>query len=207
MTIESTNSTDEMTDEIPLDPSPAPTTTTTTSAANTTGAAVDDNDDEVDALLDELKQPNEQEIAVEKLKLSTSKLQSAIKNVSTDIDSKLAISQKAKNVDANLGISKTASSTVSAVGSFFNKLQIKERAMDVVNSETVRNVSYSVSDTLEKTGVKGAVLDGAEKVKKLDEQHKITAVTAETLAEGVNWFTESLNKVSSSNKPAQGDGN
>jgi|EP01083_Nonionella_stella_P004969 hypothetical protein len=195
MTLNPTASTDEMTDEISLGTVPVTTTNTNT----------DEDHDEVNALLDELKEPTEQEMAVEKLKKSTSALTSALKNVSTDIDSKLAISEKAKNVDSNFGITKTASSTASSIGSFFNKLQIKERALDIANSETVRNLSHSVTDTLEKTGVTGAVADGTQKIKKLDEDHKITTLTAETLADGVDWVAQNLNRVASGKSKDEDD--
>jgi len=192
MTINTTTSNDDMTDEIPLD------TPSSTQATNLT-----EEEDEVDALLDELHEPTQQEEAVEKLKQSTLNLTSAIQNVSTDIDSKLGVTEKARNVDANLGISATASSTVSAVNSFLGRLQIKQRAFDVVNSESVRNLSETVNDTLEKTGVKGAVADGTQKMKSLDDEHKISSMTADAIAGGVDWVANSLNGTVGKSKDGQ----
>jgi molecular chaperone GrpE (heat shock protein) len=185
MSLNPTNSTDDVTDEIPLG---------SATLSNCASSSIEE-EDEVNALLDELKEPTEQELAIERLKQSTSKLQSAIKNVSQDIDSKLAISEKAKNVDSNFGISKTATSTASTIGSFFKQLQLKERVLDVANNESVRNLSTTVQDTLEKTGVKSAVVDGSQKIKSLDEEHKITTMTAEAIAGGVDWVAQSLNNV------------
>ncbi len=197
MAINTSTSQDEMTDEIPLDP---PTQTTSASTSTPT-----EEDDEVDALLDELHEPSQQEVAVEKLKESTLKLGSAIQNVSTDIDSKLGVTQKARDVDANLGygISSTASSTVSAVGSFLGSLKIKQRAFDVVNSETVKNLSETVTDTLEKTGVKGAVVDGTQKIKSLDDEHKISSMAADAIAGGVDWVANGLNSAVGKSKEEQ----
>lgn len=186
-------STDEMTDEIPLDPS-------SPRANNDLN-----DDDEVDALLDELQQPTEQDVAVKKLVQSTNNLKSAILNVSSDIDSKLEISQKAKNIDENLGVSKTASSAVFAVGNFLGKLQLKERAVGVANSDTVKNLSSTVNNTLEKTGVKGAVVEGANKIKQIDEQHSISTKTASGIAGGVDWVANSLNSVSGKAKKEDND--
>mmetsp|Transcript_15683 Transcript_15683/g.19902 ORF Transcript_15683/g.19902 Transcript_15683/m.19902 type:complete len:182 (-) Transcript_15683:171-716(-) len=172
MAINTDTSKDEMTDEIPLD----------------TPVQTQEEDDEVDALLDELKEPTQQEAAVQKLKESTLKLGSALQNVSTDIDSKLGVSQKARNVDTNLGISAT-------VGSFLGKLQIRQRAYDVANSEAVKSISDTVNDTLEKTGVKSAVVDGTQKIKSLDDEHKISSSTADVIAGGVEWVANGLNSV------------
>ena len=196
MTINPNNSLDEMTDEIPLDsPTPTPAATETETATNNDIINEDNDDDEVNALLDDLHQPSEQEIALTNLKKSTSKLHSAILNVSSDIDSKISISEKAKNVDANFGISNKASSTFSAVGSLFTKLQIKQRAMDVANSETVRNIQYGVSDTLEKSGVNDLVVGGTQTLKNLDEEHQISTTTVDVLAGGMDWVAKSLNQV------------
>lgn len=196
-----------MTEEIPLDsnpPTPADSNANSTTAAEEAAAAVplastsdlnEEDDEEVNALLDELHEPNEQEIALEKLKQSTSNLKSALFNVSTDIDSKLAISEKAKNFDQNLGLSKTATSTAFAVGSFLGKLQLRQRASNIANSDTVKNITNTVTETLDKTGVTEAVVDGTKKIKNLDEEHKISSVTAGTIAGGVNWVAQGLNSV------------
>ena len=187
---------DEMTDEIPLEETSATPTATADIVTDENNKNDNDENDDVNALLDELKQqPSEEEIAVENLKKSTSRLKDAIFNVSSDIDAKLGIVQTAKHVDENLGIRRTASSTASAVGSLWNKLHLKEKAMDVVNSDAVRNISHSLSDTLEHTGVKTAVADGSQRIKRLDEEHKITSFTAKTIAGGVDWVTMGLNTV------------
>lgn len=182
-------STEEMTDEIPLEP-----------ATPRTNTNQEDNDDEVDALLDELKEPTEQDVAVERLVESTNNLKSAILSVSSDIDSKLEISQKARSVDENLGVSKTASSAAFAVGSFLSKLQLREKAAGVVNSDAVRSISSTVNTTLEKTGVKDAVASGTNKVKQIDEQHSISTKTAQGIAGGVDWVTKNLNHVAGKTK-------
>ena len=158
----------------------------------------DNDDDEVNALLDDLEShqlPTEQEIALSKLKQSTSKLQSAILNISTDIDSKLKIQEKAKNIDSNFGLSQKASSTFSTVHSILDKLQIKQTAMDVANSETVRNVQYNVSDTLEHMGVNAVLKDGTQKLKNFDEEHRFSTMTVDALSGGMDWVAKSLNHV------------
>ena len=73
----------------------------------------------------------------------------------------------------------------------------------MVNSDTVQGISHSLSDTLEKTGVKGAVVDGSQKLKQLDEDHRISVVTAETLAGGVNFVADGLNRVIGKSKDDQ----
>jgi len=210
------NQTDEITD-IPLDsptdmltgdeqasssPPAATAATTTTidvSEMSTeelfTNRGTEDDDDEVNALLDELKEPTEQEIAVQKLRESTGKLAYAIKNVSSDIDTKLELSERAKGVDESLGLSRSASSAASAVGSFWSSLQVKERAQNVAESETVKKLSSSINQTLETTGVKSAVESGSQTIKNLDDQHKISTNAVGALADGVGWFAKSLNDV------------
>ncbi len=195
MTINSSSSSDAMTDEIPLNSPHQSQADASSSEPASEPPKEDTDDDEVNALLDDLHEPTEQEIALSNLKQSTSKLQSAILNVSSDIDAKLGIQEKARNVDANFGLSEKASSTITAVGSLWNQLQIKERALDVANSETVRSMQYGVSDTLEKTGVNAAVVDGTQKLKSLDEEHKISTMTVGAIAGGIDWVAKSLNHV------------
>lgn len=216
MTINTSISEDAMTDEIPLSPTPLPSSAATPKAEEVVVEDVTENDhddfhdasddNEVNALLDELdqvQQTSDQQKAVQKLAQSTANLKSALFNISSDIDSKLSISEKASDLNQNLGITRTASSTASTVSSFLSNLQLQKRAMDVVNSDTVQGISHSLSDTLEKTGVKGAVVDGSQKLKQLDEDHRISVVTAETLAGGVNFVADGLNRVIGKSKDEQ----
>lgn len=216
MTINTSISEDAMTDEIPLSPTPLPSSAATPKAEEVVVEDVTENDhddfhdasddNEVNALLDELdqvQQTSDQQKAVQKLAQSTANLKSALFNISSDIDSKLSISEKASDLNQNLGITRTASSTASTVSSFLSNLQLQKRAMDVVNSDTVQGISHSLSDTLEKTGVKGAVVDGSQKLKQLDEDHRISVVTAETLAGGVNFVADGLNRVIGKSKDDQ----
>ena len=216
MTINTSISEDAMTDEIPLSPTPLPSSAATPKSEEVVVEDVTENDhddfhdasddNEVNALLDELdqvQQTSDQQKAVQKLAQSTANLKSALFNISSDIDSKLSISEKASDLNQNLGITRTASSTASTVSSFLSNLQLQKRAMDVVNSDTVQGISHSLSDTLEKTGVKGAVVDGSQKLKQLDEDHRISVVTAETLAGGVNFVADGLNRVIGKSKDEQ----
>ena len=152
--------------------------------------------DDVDALLDELQQPSEQEEAMLKLRQSTSRLTSAIKTVSSDIDSKLNITASAKNVDQTLGVTQAAQ----ALGGWFTSLNVGQKAQDLVPKETVKQASTTITDTLETTGVKDVWKNETKRVQSFDKEHRISSQTMEAVATGLDWVTNNLNK-----KPDQTD--
>ena len=87
----------------------------------------DDGNEDVDALLNEIEEPSEQQEALLKLRKSTSRLTSALKIASSDIDSKLNISASAKNVDQTLGVTQAAH----AIGGWFSSLNVGQKAQDL----------------------------------------------------------------------------
>ena len=189
----STAEDDKMTTEIPLSPEKNQETENT-----------DGNDSDVDELLDELHQPTEAELAVQQLKESTSKLTNAIRSVGSDIDSKLHITDGARTVDSQLGVSKTVSNTASTIGSLWNKLGINEKAQNLMNQETVKNVSNQIGDTIDKTGIKDVLSQKTREIQELDEEHKISTKAAGTVSAGIDWVAGVL-QTSSDNERAQGN--
>mmetsp|Transcript_3071 Transcript_3071/g.5726 ORF Transcript_3071/g.5726 Transcript_3071/m.5726 type:complete len:206 (+) Transcript_3071:289-906(+) len=191
---------DETTTEVPLSP---PSTSARTTITDQT-AVQDKNDSDVNDLLDELEEKprSETELAVENLKESTNKLTTALRNVGTDIDSKFNLTEQARSVDSQLGVSRTLSSATKSIGSLWNTLNLPERTRDLMNQDSVRNISHALDDTLEKTGVKGAVRQGVREVQTLDEQHKIAAKAIGAVSTGISWVANNL-QVSSDQERAQ----
>jgi ElaB/YqjD/DUF883 family membrane-anchored ribosome-binding protein len=200
---------DETTTDVPL--SPISTAVRTENAATydipaeqTTGtctAITDKNDSELNDLLDELEenQRSETELAVDNLKESTNKLTTALRNVGSDIDSKFNLSEQARSVDSQLGVSRTLSSATKSIGSLWNTLKIQEKAKDILNQDSVRNISHALDETLEKAGVKSAVRQGVREVQTLDEQHKISVKAIGAVSSSIDWVANTL-QISSDNE-------
>mmetsp|Transcript_1883 Transcript_1883/g.2236 ORF Transcript_1883/g.2236 Transcript_1883/m.2236 type:complete len:225 (+) Transcript_1883:3-677(+) len=204
---------DEEVTDVPLSPTPAtPATATATPSAsipnetipamttNTNendpltppGGEASKNEEEdlnVDELLDELEEPTETDIAVKELKESTLKLTSAIKSVGSDIDHRLNITESARGLDSQLGVTRTVSSTASSIGRLWGDLQITERASSLVNNDVVKGASETMRGTLETTGVKGVWESQSQKLKNLDQEHHLSTTAVGTLSSGMNWLT------------------
>lgn len=148
----------------------------------------DEGNDDVNALLDELQEPSEQQEAMLKLRKSTSRLTSALKTVSTDIDSKLNISASAKNVDQTLGVTQAAQ----AIGGWFSSLNVGQKAQDLVPKESVKQASTTITGTLETTGVKDVWVKETKRVQSFDKEHRISTQTMEAVATGLDWVTNNI---------------
>lgn len=202
---------DDDTSEIPL--SPLSNTNTNVSGSGRGQQQTDEttnndrasNDSELDDLLDELEESNrsETEVAVESLKDSANKLSMALRNVGSDIDSKFNISQQARSVDSQLGVSRTLSSATGSIVNFLNQLKIDEKARGILNQDSVRNISHSVDESLEKTGVKDAVIRGVHEVKALDDQHKISVKAISAFSSGIDWVANTLQASSDTERMLQ----
>lgn len=157
----------------------------------------------VDELLDDLEQaePSEAQIAVSKLKESTHKLTSALKTVGSDIDSKFNIVDQARSVDSQLGVSKTVVSATTSLGNLFGFAA--ERAKNILNQDAVKNVSSSLNETLEKTGIKNVVGRGMREVQTLDEEHKVSVHAVGALNSGIDWMANTLQASSSDREKGQ----
>jgi hypothetical protein len=207
------NNEEEVTTEIPLS---SPTATTTTEqqafaqAASTTNTLptsasgervvvedVHDSDEEVDELLDELQEPTEAELAVRKLRQSTHKLTTALKSVGSDIDSKFHVTEQVRSVDSQLGVTQTAQSAASKIGSLWNQLQIGEKTQALMNQDAVKDVSYTISNTIEKTGIVDVARKGKDQVLDLDQEHHISSRAAGVLGGGLDWVANTIQKTTS----------
>lgn len=171
----------------------------TEQVADTEVVAGDNNDGigDVDDLLDELEEPTEAEVAVAKLKQSTRNLTNALKSVGTGLDSKFKVTEQAKSVDSHLGVTQTVQSAASAIGGLWNNLQIGEKTQNLLNQDSVKDVSHTITDTFEKTGIKDAVIRGTTEIKNLDEEHHLSTKAAGTLAYGLDWVTGTLQTTAS----------
>ena len=189
------NETEDATTDIPLaDPVETESESPAPAVAFTSAFDPEEDDGEVNDLLNELKEPSETDVAVSQLRESTTKLSSALKSVGSEIDSRLGISQ----VDSQLGVSKTVSSTASSIGNLWNSLQIGDKAQNLMKQESVKNVSSTISDTLEKTGVKSVFAKGTRGVQNLNEEHKISTKVVGTAASGIGWVANALGGTSTS---------
>ncbi len=183
------------TPSIPITNTPKPTMDTNTNESDPLtppGGETSKNEEEelnVDELLDELEEPTETDIAVKELKESTLNLASAIKSVGSDIDHRLNITESARGLDSQLGVTRTVSSTASSIGKLWGDLQITERASSLVNNDIVKGASETMRGTLETTGVKGVWDNQSQRLKSLDQEHKISTTAAGTLSSGMNWLT------------------
>ncbi len=209
----------EMTTEVPLSPQPtaqqleqqafaqASNGTTTMPTADVVVEDVNENsEEEVDELLDELEEPTEAELAVRKLRQSTNKLTNALQSVGSDIDSKFRIRQQVRSVDSQLGVSETVETAASKIGGLWNKLQIGEKTQQLMNQDKVKDVSYSVSNTIEKIGIIDMAKRGKTEALNLDQQHQISTKAAGVLGSGIDWVASTLEKASSKGgQDAQGD--
>ena len=200
---------EEVTTEIPLSPQPEvpPATAQQQEQAAFAQAAnvptdeerviIDDGDEEVDELLDELEEPTEAELAVRKLRQSTNKLTNALKSVGSDIDSKFRVREQVRSVDSQLGVSQTAQTAASKLGGLWSQLQISEKTQALMNQDSVKDMSYSISNTIEKTGIIDAAKRGRTEVQNLDQEHHISSKAAGVLGSGIDWFATTLQKTSS----------
>lgn len=145
-------------------------------------------------------------MAVDHLKDSTVKLTTALRNVGSDIDSKFNLSEQARSVDSQIGVGRTLSSATKSIGSFWNTLNIQEKAKDILNQDSVRNLSCALDETLEKAGVKSAVKQGVREVQTLDEQHKISVKAIGALSTGIDWMANTLQTSSDKERELQGQG-
>lgn len=150
----------------------------------------DDGNEDVDTLLNEIEGHSEEEEAFLKLRKSTSRLTSALKSVSSDIDSKLSISASAKNVDQTLGVTQAAQ----AIGGWFSSLNVGQKAQDLVPQESVKQATASITDTLERTGVKDVWVKETKRVQSFDKEHRISSQTMEAVATGLDWVTKNVSK-------------
>lgn len=209
---------DEMKTEIPLSPASAvPSTNPVPSPIATVAATpprindqkvIDETQEQgsdekdVDSLLDDLEQaePSEAEIAVSKLKESTFKLTSALKTVGSDIDSKYNIVDQARSVDSQLGVSKTVVSATTSIGNLWGSMRFGEKAMGIMNQDAVKNVSSSLNNTFEKTGIKNVVGRGVREVQTLDDQHKVSVQAVGALNSGIDWMANTLQSSTSREK-------
>ena len=194
-------SNEEVIFETPLAPVASATTAATATGTGTTTSADEKGEEntaseepEVDELLDELEQPepSETDIAVSKLKESTIKLTSALKSVGSDIDSKFHIVDQARSVDSQFGVSKTVGSATASIGNLLGSLHLVEKAHFMMNQDAVKNVSNTLNDTLEKTGIKGVVGRGVKEVQTLDGEHKVSAKAVGALNSGIDWVAVTL---------------
>ena len=201
-------SNEEVIFETPLAPVASATTAATATSDTTTSADeigeenTASEEPEVDELLDELEQPepSETDIAVSKLKESTIKLTSALKSVGSDIDSKFHIVDQARSVDSQFGVSKTVGSATASIGNLLGSLHLVEKAHFMMNQDAVKNVSNTLNDTLEKTGIKGVVGRGVKEVQTLDGEHKVSAKAVGALNSGIDWVAGTLQGSSSREK-------
>jgi hypothetical protein len=203
---------DETTTDIPLSPPSTAARTGDASPFQTEEeeptAVTDSNESELNDLLDELeeKQRSETQVAVDHLKDSTVKLTTALRNVGSDIDSKFNLSEQARSVDSQIGVGRTLSSATKSIGSFWNTLNIQERAKDILNQDSVRNLTFALDETLEKAGVKSAVKQGVREVQTLDEQHKISVKAIGAVSTGIDWMANTLQASSDKERELQGQG-
>mmetsp|Transcript_22767 Transcript_22767/g.33725 ORF Transcript_22767/g.33725 Transcript_22767/m.33725 type:complete len:218 (+) Transcript_22767:97-750(+) len=204
-------SNEEIISEAPLSPVASATTAATINTTTSADAKGQENtaseETEVDELLDELEQaePSESDIAVSKLKESTNKLTSAIKSVGSDLDNKFHIIDHARSVDSQFSVSKTVGSATATIGNLLGSLQLGEKANFVMNQDAVKNVSNTLNDTLEKTGIKGVVGRGVKEVQTLDEEHKVSGMAVGALTSGIDWVAGTLEASSGRERAQQGN--
>eukprot|EP01083_Nonionella_stella_P076676 209066_1 len=202
--------------DIPLSPQPVPGNQESfpgTQHQDENTASSDDNldedgrnndEDDVNELLDELEEPSETDVAVKQLRQSTINLTTAIKSMGSDIDTKLNVSGQARDIDSTFGITRTVSSTASSIGSLWNQLQISEKASSLVNNDIVRNASSSINGTLNQSGVKDVWNSETQKLKNLDQEHKISTTAVGTVASGLDWVAGKLQSTSDKHRGENG---
>jgi hypothetical protein len=134
---------------------------------------------------------------VRKLRQSTNKLTNALKSVGSDIDSKFRVREQVRSVDSQLGVSQTAQTAASKLGGLWSQLQISEKTQALMNQDSVKDMSYSISNTIEKTGIIDAAKRGRTEVQNLDQEHHISSKAAGVLGSGIDWFATTLQKTSS----------
>jgi len=157
-----------------------------------------DSDDLLDADLPQTPSPDdrddEQQEAAHKLRRSTTRFASALKTASEDLDTKYGISASAKGIDQTFGVSQTAH----VVGSCFSKWSSKvgEKAKALVPTgtvdESVQQVSTSLTETLEKTGVTEVWNKETTRVHQFDKEHRISTQTMEAVATGFDWVASTI---------------
>jgi len=161
----------------------------------------DENKDINDTLDDDLQQQepspddrdDEQQEAAHKLRRSTTRFASALKTASEDLDSKYGISASAKGIDQTFGVSQTAQ----VVERWLSKCSLKvgEKAKELVptgTDESVQQVSTSITETLEKTGVTDVWNKETTRVHKFDKEHRISTQTMEAVATGFDWVASNI---------------
>mmetsp|Transcript_50451 Transcript_50451/g.57133 ORF Transcript_50451/g.57133 Transcript_50451/m.57133 type:complete len:220 (-) Transcript_50451:112-771(-) len=151
-----------------------------------------DNDLPQEPSLDD--RDDEQHEAAHKLRQSTTRFASALKTASEDLDTKYGISASAKGIDQTFGVSHTAH----VVGNCFSKWSSKarEKAKALVPTgtvdESVQQVSTSLTETLEKTGVTEVWNKETTRVHQFDKEHRITTQTMEAVATGFDWVASTI---------------
>ena len=160
-------------------------------------ASAEEEDKEVEELLDELKEPSENEEAVNKLKESTSKLTNTIGHIAADIDSKFKIMDKAKTVDAQVGVTSKVQGAATTVGGLLGQLKIGEKVNGVLNQGPVKHVTTEVGNLVNKSGIKDAVVNVGKEVQKVDEEHKVAAKALGAVSSGVDFVANTISNVAS----------
>lgn len=171
--------------------------------------ATQEIDDDVDKLLEELDKPSEKKAKEQEpqpsmteqnpnpndplaqVKTSTSRFLSSLGAMTTDLDSKLGISKKAKEINEKTKIGEKTKNAMTMVSE-----KVVEVDQNLKISETTGNVAKNVGQQI-KTGVDAT----GRGIKGLDEKHNITSKTA-------NFFSSSAEFINSKiNQNGKGGGN
>mmetsp|Transcript_16883 Transcript_16883/g.23894 ORF Transcript_16883/g.23894 Transcript_16883/m.23894 type:complete len:247 (+) Transcript_16883:100-840(+) len=168
-------------------------------------------DADVDALLHEISEdpppsntypPSEGEgnndKAIVKLRESTARLGSVIGDVSRGIDTKLGVSASVKNVNEKLHVSERlkgvneslhvsdrVGQTTSTINSWWSNAR---QSVQGVTAGPIDNMK----DSFRNSGINNAFERLNQSLKTFDEQHKVTTRTAEGLAFGADFLSETL---------------
>lgn len=177
-----------------------------------------DDDGDVDALLSSLSTPvidgssqptlhDPRRDAYEKLVNSSASLGTAISIVSTDIDKQYQISGKAcelgnraREVDDNFHITESVMNATASLGSWWSNnvgpvvgsaaVQVKEKAEPTLQA-TATTVKEKVPPETA-SGVVDILNNFGSTIKHYDDEHQVSAIAMDKLADGVDWIAKSI---------------
>jgi len=150
---------------------------------------IDDDGDDVDPInvftgVSPSEPPEDDDDPISKLKTSTARLASSIAVISSDVDSKLGISAKARDINSQVRITETATKTVSSIGGWFSNLNQQFGITDTAKG-VVAGVSDAVSPLARNIG---------EGVKDVDAQLGVSRSVVGGVTAGADFLTRSISK-------------
>uniref|UniRef100_A0A7S2S619 Uncharacterized protein n=1 Tax=Eucampia antarctica TaxID=49252 RepID=A0A7S2S619_9STRA len=185
----------------------------------TAAEAPKSEDEDVDALLSSLSSPvlddgtslpalhDPRSDAFEKLKQSSSTLGTAISVVSTDVNNHYQISEKAhelghkvRDVDNRLLLSQSVINASETFGSWWstNVGPVVEAATVQVQEKVDPSIKATAATVSEKVppetgaGVISALQNIGSSIKMFDDEHQVSAMAMDKLADGVDWVAKSV---------------